>query len=160
MHELHLVFAGGLVVGGVTLSAVDLAAQATQKTHDAIVSSGAVPLEIKVYQGPDIQVPAFFGFVGIPTATFHVVATAQGSPVAAVVILAAIVALIVIALFFVYLIVSTFADLPLSLSKPLALSAELIAASILIGTVAFVGFYGLGKVKKAGGIKKGVRSLI
>jgi hypothetical protein len=140
VHNIQVAFAGGLM--GVS-DVHSLAEQVLSKTHDAIVSAGnastpVTPLEIKVYQGPGVQVPIFYGFIGIPTYSFNVVATAMGSPVAGLIILAIIVAAIVILAITVYLIMSTVKDIISSGGGPVLEigGVAVIAVTVVVGGLA------------------------
>ncbi len=71
------------------------------KIHEAIVTAGAAPVEIKVFRGPDVQVPFFFGFSSLTAPAFNVVATAVGSPIALVALAVILLAVIIILAIFV-----------------------------------------------------------
>ncbi len=132
VHQITGSFTGKILA----LSDAARAADIADKVQAAIVSSGATPVEIKVFRGPDIPLPIFFGFGSVSAPGFNVVATAIGSPVAIALIAAAILAIIIILAIFV--IALWFIDT--IVSKP-AGAATLIAIAIGFTAAAGLGLY-------------------
>jgi len=145
VHQLVQAFTTSIIPSQVAAQAQSM----IQTVHDAIVKSGAVPVDVEVFQGPGIPLVSFYGLGAINVPSIIVVSHAYGSPVAAAVIILAIIGALIVLGIVVYFIVQAFTDLIVKGGKAGATTAILLA-------LGFLGVVGLGGylLMRSGGFRK------